>query len=94
MPEAEIEPPAEIAAADWEALWKHGGFPEPFLRRDSRFTRRWRSLRREQLAREDLRDASQVRDLRMVETLMLLLADRSGQQLVYSNLAQERVENV
>jgi predicted AAA+ superfamily ATPase len=89
LPEGEIQPPAEIASAEWEALWEHGGFPEPFLRRDSRFTRRWRSLRREQLAREDLRDVSQVQDLRMMETLMLLLAERSGQQLVYSNLAQE-----
>ena len=89
LPEGEIQPPAEIASADWESLWEHGGFPEPFVRRDSRFTRRWRSLRREQLAREDLRDVSQVQDLRTMETLMLLLAERSGQQLVYSNLAQE-----
>ena len=56
LPAREIQSPAEIAGPDWDALWTHGGFPEPFLRRDSRFTRRWRSLRQEQLAREDLRD--------------------------------------
>lgn len=88
-PAHDIQPPAEATSADWDALWEHGGFPEPFLRRDSRFTRRWRSLRREQLAREDLRDLANVADLGTLETLMELLAERSAGQLVYSNLAQE-----
>ena len=89
LPSREIQPPAEIAAADWEALWEHGGFPEPFLKRDSRFTRRWRSLRQEQLSREDLREIAHIADLGMMETLIRILADRSGCQLVYANLAQE-----
>ncbi len=46
LPAQEIQPPAEVASADWDALWEHGKFPEPFLRRDSRFTRRWRTSRR------------------------------------------------
>lgn len=89
LPEKEITPPAEIASAEWDALWEHGGFPEPFLRRDSRFTRRWRSLRQEQLSREDLREVAHVSDLGTMETLMQLLAERSSQQLVYSSLARE-----
>lgn len=89
LPAREIQSPGEIAAADWDALWEHGGFPEPFLRRDSRFTRRWRSLRYEQLAREDLRDVAHITDLGTMETLMQILAERSAQQLIYSNLAQE-----
>jgi len=89
LPQQEVRLPAEIASAEWDALWEHGGFPEPFLRRDSRFTRRWRSLRQEQLSREDLREVAQVADLGTMETLMQLLAERSAQQLVYSNLARE-----
>jgi predicted AAA+ superfamily ATPase len=89
LPGQEIRPPAETASADWDALWEHGGFPEPFLRRDSRFTRRWRSLRQEQLSREDLREIVRVNDLGTMETLMQLLAERSAQQLVYSSLARE-----
>jgi predicted AAA+ superfamily ATPase len=89
VPSKEIQPPAEIASADWDALWEHGGFPEPFFRRDSRFTRRWRSLRQEQLSREDLREVAQVTDLGTMEILMQLLAERSAQQLVYSSLARE-----
>lgn len=89
LPAREIQAPGKIAAPEWDALWEHGGFPEPFLRRDSRFTRRWRSLRQEQLAREDLRDLSRVTDLGTMETLMELLAERTAQALVYANLARE-----
>ena len=89
LPAREVQPPAELPPAEWDALWEHGGFPEPFLRRDSRFTRRWHSLRQEQLSREDLREVAHITDLGTMETLMQLLAERSGQQLVYSNLAQE-----
>lgn len=89
LPTQEIQPPSETDAADWDALWEHGGFPEPFLRRDTRFTRRWRSLRHEQLSREDLREVAHITDLGTMETLMQLLAERSAQTLVYSNLAQE-----
>ena len=89
LPQKEVHAPEEIRSADWDALWEHGGFPEPFLRRDTRFTRRWRSLRYEQLSREDLREMAVVSDLGTLETLMQILAENSGQQLIYSNLAHE-----
>ena len=89
LPSGEIHPPAEVPAADWHALWEDGGFPEPFLRRDPRFTRRRRSLRQQQLSREDLREVASFRDLGTTETLMELLAERSSRQIVYSNLAGE-----
>jgi len=89
LPEREVHAPAEIPATEWNALWEHGGFPEPFLRRDSRFSRRWRSLRRDQLSREDLRDLAHITDLGTMETVMQLLAERSANPLVYSNLAGE-----
>lgn len=89
IPQQEIQPPARITGANWNALWDHGGFPEPFYRRDPRFTRRWRSLRHEQLSREDLRQVARVTDIGTIQTLMQLLAERSAQRLVYSNLANE-----
>jgi predicted AAA+ superfamily ATPase len=89
VPKGAIHAPAEVAAEDWDALWEHGGFPEPFLRRELRFTRRWRTLRQEQLSREDLREVASIRDLGSIEMLMKLLAEHSGQQLIYSNLATE-----
>jgi hypothetical protein len=84
-----IRPPAQIEDADWQALWQHGGFPEPFLRRDMRFTRRWRSLRLDLLTREDVRAVTQIQDLSAMETLGQILSERSSQQLVYSNLGSE-----
>ena len=89
LPKKETHAPEEVRLADWDALWEHGGFPEPFLRRDTRFTRRWRSLRYEQLSREDLREVARVSDLGTLETLMQILAEYSAQQLIYSNLARE-----
>src|SRR5437773_1529408 len=38
-----------LPAAEWEARWRHGPFPEPFLRSDDGFTRRWREARRRDL---------------------------------------------
>jgi hypothetical protein len=84
-----IAPAAPIGEEQWQALCDHGGFPEPFLRRDPRFSRRWRSLRQDQLAREDLRDVAHVQDLGTMETLMAILAERSGHQLVYATLARD-----
>jgi predicted AAA+ superfamily ATPase len=89
LPGRELHAPAEIPGAEWNALWEHGGFPEPFLRRDSRFSRRWRSLRRDQLSREDVRDLARITDLGTMETLMQILAEQSAQPLVYANLAGE-----
>ena len=77
-PEDPVRPPSPVSEEDWEALRVHGGFPEPFLKRDPRFTRRWRTLRHEQLAREDLRDVTRVQELGTMELLMQLLAERSG----------------
>ncbi len=84
-----VQPPALLEDDEWQALWQHGGFPEPFLRRDIRFTRRWRSLRHDQLTREDIRNVTQIQDLSALETLAQILAERSSQQLIYSNLANE-----
>lgn len=89
LPETPVQPPVAISAADWSALEEHGGFPEPFLTRDLRFTRRWRALRQDQLVKGDLRDLAQIQDLGTMEMLALLLAERSGQQLVYASIARD-----
>lgn len=89
VPESVVQPPKAISGADWEALIEHGGFPEPFLKRDQRFTRRWRALRQDQLTKEDLREVSRSQDLAAMETLVLILTEQSAQQLVYPNLSRE-----
>jgi len=53
-----IRPQAKIKNMDFEALWQHGGYPEPFLKQDTRFSRRWQSLRLQQLVREEIRETA------------------------------------
>jgi len=80
---------AKVQATDFIALWQHGGYPEPFLKRDTRFSRRWHSLRLKQLVREDIRDLTQIQQIDQLELLVNLLANRSAHQLIYGNLAKE-----
>jgi predicted AAA+ superfamily ATPase len=87
VPETPIRDPRPLAKAQFDALWTFGGFPEPFTRRSRSFQLRWQKLRREQLVREDLRDLTRIQELGQLDTLATLLAERSGQQIVYSNLA-------
>jgi len=91
LPDAKriVRPPQKVKAADFEALWRHGGYPEPFLKRDMRFSRRWQSLRVEQLVREDIRDLTQVQQIDQLEMLVKLLTSRSAHQLIYGNLAKD-----
>ena len=84
-----IRAPKPIDDAQFNALWHHGGFPEPFLRRDDRFTRRWQTLRLAQLVREEIRDLTQVQHLDQLEILVRLLTARSAEQLIYANIAKE-----
>jgi uncharacterized protein len=44
-----------------------GGFPERFLKADSRFSARWKRLRGEQLVREDIRDLTWIQDIGQLE---------------------------
>jgi len=88
-PERIIRPPEKPNHADFDALWVHGGYPEPFLKRNPRFGRRWRSLRLQQFVREDIRDLSQIQQIDQLEVLVHRLAQRSAHQLIYGNLAKE-----
>ena len=84
-----VRQPRPIADDDFNALWLHGGYPEPFLRRDARFTRRWRATRAAQLVREDVRELTGIAQLGQLEVMARFLTERSGEQLVFDNLARQ-----
>lgn len=88
-PKRIVRRPKKVQEADFKALWDYGGYPEPFLKRNRRFSRRWQSLRLEQFVREDIRDLTQIQQIDQLETLVNLLASRSAHQLVYDNLAKD-----
>lgn len=89
-PEAQLlRQPQPMPDEDWAALCEHGGFPEPFRRRNRAFSLRWRRLRQDLLLREDTRDLGRIEDIGTLETFGQILAEQSGKQLNYSHLAGE-----
>ena len=84
-----VRAPRELPAEDWAALLEFGGFPEPFTRRNRRFSTRWNRLRDEQLLHDDVRDLSRVVELGQLSVLAELLRNRSGEQIAYLSLAGE-----
>jgi hypothetical protein len=88
-PDKIIRSPQKISEGDFSALWIHGGYPEPFIKHDMQFSRRWQTLRQQQLLREDIRDLTQIHQLEQLEILVNILMSRSSQQIIYSNLAAQ-----
>ncbi|KAF0241442.1 MAG: hypothetical protein FD180_4442 [Planctomycetota bacterium] len=88
-PKSLTRPPRALPEADFESLWTHGGFPEPYFKREAEFTTPWRRQRRELLLREDARELTRVADLGSLEVLGNILHERSAQQIVMSNLASD-----
>jgi len=82
-------PPSQLDQERWETLQRWGGFPEPWGKASETFSRRWQNLRRAQLIREEARDLTRIQELPLLEVAARLLEERSGQQLVYANLARD-----
>jgi predicted AAA+ superfamily ATPase len=87
--ESALRMPKPLAQEAWDALWTFGGYPEPLIRRDLRFARRWQRLRADQLVREEVRDTTAIQDLDQLAILVRILAARSGCQVNHSALARD-----
>lgn len=81
--------PIPISKEDMHALIEFGGFPEPFLRRNSQFYRKWKRIRAQQLFEEDLRDLTRIQELGQIQILAELLRHQSGQLTNYTSLAKK-----
>ncbi|MEK6534400.1 MAG: AAA family ATPase [Thermodesulfobacteriota bacterium] len=90
-----IEPFKELSFPDAscgdviETLFHYGGFPEPFLKQNQRFLRRWQREKMDRFLREDIRDLENVRDLSALELLSDLLAERIGAPLSLQSLRED-----
>jgi len=71
---------------DVEQLLRFGGFPEPCLRADERFWRRWQRERSQRVIYEDVRDLETVREISLLELLVAELPSRVGAPLSVKNL--------
>lgn len=81
--------PVELENGLWQRLIDYGGFPEPFSKGDRFFLRKWNRLRFEQLMKGDIRKDTNIRELDQLESLAMILSERSGEQLVYASLGSE-----
>jgi len=79
----------EISQEDFEALYRFGGFPDPFLRRDPLFYNQWKRLRTQQLFKEDLRDLTLIQDLGQMEILAEILQQQASGLMNYQTLANK-----
>ncbi len=84
-----IQAPKALAAESFDNLFHFGGFPEVFFKANSTFYRRWRRLRQQQLVREDIRDATRVQEIALLEMLVVLLEQQAGQITKYSTLSKQ-----
>jgi predicted AAA+ superfamily ATPase len=80
---------ANPTADDLGQLLQFGGFPEPFLKADTRHWKRWQRERRSRVVREDLINLEQVKELSQIDLLADLLPARVGSPLSINNLRQD-----
>jgi len=78
-------------ASDFEMLRRFGGFPEPLVKQQDRFLRRWHTEKNERLFREDIQDTAQLRDLGSMKLLSDVLPGRVG-SLLSANALREDLE--
>jgi predicted AAA+ superfamily ATPase len=78
----------EITEA-FQGLSRLGPFPEPFLRQNDRFSRKWHQDYWSLVIRQDLKDISKVGELDKVENLLLLMPPRIMSPLSMANLARD-----
>ena len=73
---------------DLELLLKFGGFPEPALRGEERFWRRWQRERMQRVIYEDIRDLENIKEISLLELLGEELPNRIGSPLSIKNLKE------
>jgi uncharacterized protein len=87
LSEKAVQYPQRPSPETLDQLLAFGGFPEPFLKAQNRFSIRWKRLRGEQLVREDIRDLTRIQDIGQLEILMQSLTAQAGQLVNYTTLA-------
>ena len=70
-------------------LYQYGPFPEPFLKQNERFSRKWHQDYFSLVIRQDLKDISKVSELDKIEHLLFLMPSRIMSPLSMANLARE-----
>jgi len=73
---------------DFNLLFKFGGFPEPCLRGEEKFWRRWQKERLQRVIYDDIRDLENIKEISLLELLASELPNRVGSPLSVKNLKE------
>lgn len=73
----------------FQRLWNRSGFPEPFLAKTNEYYKRWRKSHLDIILRQDLLDLHSTKNIKSIETLILLLQEKVGGSISYANLARD-----
>ncbi len=85
----EFTEPSSKIKNSFEQLFYFSGFPEPFLKGDKTFLARWETTRKELILRQDIRELTNVREIDLIDHLMLLLPEKIGSPLSLNSLTTD-----
>ncbi len=74
---------------DLKSLNIFGGFPEPFIKQNSRSLKRWQNEKIERLFREDIRDVNLIKDIGNMKLLSDFLPTKVGSLLSLNSLRED-----
>ena len=72
-----------------EKLLQYSGFPEPFLKGSKKFYNLWKKTHLDIILRQDIPDMENIRQIKPMEILIELLAERVGSPLSLLSLSRE-----
>lgn len=81
--------PKVIEDSAFDALWHFGGYPDPYLKNNEAFSRRWMKLRSQQFFSEDIRDLTRIQDIDRLEILAEKLKQQAGALTSFQSLAKQ-----
>ncbi len=85
----EDQEPTSVKDETLKSLLEYGGFPDPFIKQNKLFSRRWHELRNQQLFREDIKDLASIQELMQLEVLAKILKEQAGNLVNYTNLSRK-----
>jgi predicted AAA+ superfamily ATPase len=77
------------SSSDLDHLLHFGGFPEPFLKGNTRHWKRWQREHQSRVIHEDLISLEHVREVSQMDLLAQVLPERIGSPLSINNLRQD-----
>ncbi|MCM8775722.1 MAG: AAA family ATPase [Candidatus Omnitrophica bacterium] len=85
----EMPEPSRRRKEGYDQLYEMSGFPEPFLKAEQKFYRLWSKERKTLLLREDIRNATNIREISLLEMLSHLIPERVGNPLSLNSLRED-----